>query len=215
MNLFLVLLFNLLFALHSIAYERESQDGQLKSNLNSVDGKQTVAKQPNWRRNSIRFRKRNEILPQTTGILDYPDSTDEDAFRGVRDPAKNNYHIRFGRGDSNFIRYGRTSGEKQVPKPKGNKLTKNFPFVRFRRGGNDFIRFGRSGGYLEERQDEKRGNSNFLRFGRRSDQEDDGESLNEEEEYADDPMVREALFWRLLAEERGKLDDGNYAEESE
>lgn len=206
MNLLLIFLFGLIFT--QLAYTKSTHERQLKSDTgdnnpqNKKAGTDGQAERTDWSRLGIRYGKRNEIFSPDT----YPDPTeDEDILRPARDPAKNNYHIRFGRGNSNFIRYGRTSGEKEIPKSKGNNKfnNNNFPFIRFRRGGNDFIRFGRSVGYLDDQLDEKRGNSNFLRFGKRSDREDYVE--DDEREDLNDQM-REVLFWRYLAEVPDNVD---------
>lgn len=112
-------------------------------------------------KNFFRFGRRDPVAPIRNNYdMDYDDYVDE-FTRQTRsgNTNKSDKFVRFGRGRSDFVRFGR-----------------NYDMERDTRGGDsNFIRFGRSSDESKKRSkrdvsnaDYKRHGSNFLRFGRNS-----------------------------------------------
>lgn len=164
---------------------------------------------------------RQLVIRQGVGKRNEPEALDENIYRESRAAARNQDHIRYGRSNPNFIRFGRTDGLKENPDSKNYKLTRhnNNLFMRYRRGGNDFIRFGRSAEYSDGTEDEiseeKRGNNNFMRYGKRNEEYPQDLVEDDDEQRRLNYQMQDALLYRLLAEITCKFDDNSCEELSE
>ncbi|KAI4463479.1 helix-turn-helix domain [Holotrichia oblita] len=102
--------------------------------------------------NPIRFGGRSDIPPLVGKAMEYEAMIDDELSSRERRAFNKGNHMRFGRANSNFLRFGKSRNNKNSDY---NRLTRanNSLFMRFGRGRNDFLRFGRSEEFSRNKRD--------------------------------------------------------------
>ncbi|KAI4463481.1 fmrfamide related peptide family [Holotrichia oblita] len=164
--------------------------------------------------NPIRFGGRSDIPPLVGKAMEYEAMIDDELSSRERRAFNKGNHMRFGRANSNFLRFGKSRNNKNSDY---NRLTRanNSLFMRFGRGRNDFLRFGRSEEFSRNKRDtstvddvQKRGNNNFMRFGKRYNYEENVEEFpNFTEEQT--KTLEDALLFKLLSQISCNMESAN------
>lgn len=169
-------------------------------------------------KNFVRLGRRDPLLQKSHNNgydFEYDEYGEEFARPTRSGHEKNDHFVRFGRGKSDFVRFGRDSNKDKGPRDKDNSFVRfgrsiNQPKLRYKRDiynpskGNSFLRFGK--------------NDNFMRFGRKEDDPTIASLINnknDEDEQRQSELLEKLIRYpespivRLLTKLAYKLNESN------